>query len=74
MQKVVVDHSVAVLRAMTPDEMDKLAVRAALRVQEAKQSAQFSQASNPAKGKLIRVLEERSNQAKSDKTIASSQS
>ncbi len=59
---------------MTPEELDTLCVKAALTVQEAKQSADFSRASNPATGKLICVLEERLNKAKSDKTIASNTS
>jgi hypothetical protein len=72
--KVVTNHSVTVLRAMTPDELDKLVIQAALTVQESQQSAKFAQASNPSTGKLICVLEERLNQAKSDKTIASNTS
>jgi hypothetical protein len=74
MQKVVTNHSLAVLRAMTPEELDHLAIEAAKTVQEAKQSADFSRASNPATGKVICVLEERLNKAKSERTIASNTS
>jgi hypothetical protein len=59
---------------MTPEELDNLAIEAAKTVQEAKQSADFSRASNPSTGKVICVLEERLNKAKSDKTIASNTS
>jgi hypothetical protein len=74
MQKVVTNHSVAVLRALTPEELDALCVKAALVVQEAKQSADFNKASNPSTGKLICVLEERLNEAKTAKHIASNTS
>ena len=59
---------------MTPDELDKLCISAAITVQEAKQSADFSRASNPVTGKLICVLEERLEQSKAAMTIAKSTS
>jgi len=70
MQKVVISHSVTVLRAMTPAELDALAIQAAETVKEAKESARFSQASNPATGKVICVLEERLERAKTENLIA----
>ncbi|HEV7928125.1 MAG TPA: hypothetical protein VGR14_22425 [Verrucomicrobiae bacterium] len=51
--KVVTNHSVTVLRSMTAQELDALAIQAALVVQDAKKSADFSRASNPATGKVI---------------------
>ncbi len=74
MQKVVTNHSLNVLRAMTPEELDTLACDAAQAVVDAKKSADFSKSSNPSTGKVICVLEERLNKAKSDKTIASNTS
>src|ERR1019366_5600621 len=70
MQKVVVNHSVITLRAMTPDELDQLAIDAAKTVQEAKDSAKFTTASNSSTGKVICVLEERLEKAKSEMTVA----
>jgi hypothetical protein len=74
MQKVVVTQSLNTLRALTPDELDTLCREAAKTVKEAKDSAEFSRASNPMTGKVICVLEERLNKAKSEKTIASNTS
>jgi hypothetical protein len=74
MQKVVVTQSLTTLRALTPDELDVLCKEAAKTVKEAKDSADFSRASNPMTGKVICVLEERLNKAKAEKTIASNTS
>jgi len=74
MQKVVTNHFFAILLAMEPGELDNLAKEAAKTVKEAKQSADFSRASNPATGKVICALEERLNKAKADRTIASNTS
>jgi hypothetical protein len=55
---------------MTPEELDGLAIMAAKTVADAKHSAEFSRASNPVTGKVICVLEERLEKAKTEMTIA----
>jgi hypothetical protein len=68
--KVVTNHSYAVLKTMTAQEIDELAIQAAQAVQDAKKSAEFSRASNPVTGKVICVLEERLEKAKAENTVA----
>jgi hypothetical protein len=67
-------QSVEVLRSLKPEELDALVIQAAKVVQDARKGVQNATASNPATGKLICVLEERLNTAKSNKTIASNMS
>jgi hypothetical protein len=59
---------------MTPDELDDLLKAAALVTQEAAKGRKYESASNPMTGKLICILEERLERAKTAMTVAKSTS